>query len=129
MIYNFEWQDDWRETAVFIYNLPVALKNTVTYLIEPEMWLLYFAGNLAILDVQAGRPRTPGSTVGPNTHEGGYYLVLPGASLFGAIRGSVDGLAVFRAISGPRPSADGPGHPWITHLMQNSLPCIVKTAS
>ena len=51
--------------------------------------------------------------------------------LFGASRGPVDGLAVFRAIRGPRPyaSADSPGHSRIIHLMQNRLPCIVKTAS
>ena len=49
--------------------------------------------------------------------------------LFGASRGSVNGLAVFRAGRGPRPSADGPGPPRIIHLMQNHLPCIAKTAS
>ena len=36
---------------------------------------------------------------------------------------------LFGASRGPRPSADGPGHPQIIHLMQNRLPCIVKTAS
>ena len=49
--------------------------------------------------------------------------------VFGAIFGPVDGLAVFRANYGPRPSVDGPGHPRIIHLMQNALPCIIKTAS
>ena len=49
--------------------------------------------------------------------------------LFGASRGPVVGLAAFRASRGPRPSADGPGHPRIIHLMQNRLPCIAKTAS
>ena len=48
---------------------------------------------------------------------------------FGASRGSVDGLAAFRASRGPGPSADGQGHPRIIHLMQNRLPCIIKTAS
>ena len=36
---------------------------------------------------------------------------------------------LFGASRGPRPSADGPGHPRIIHLMQNRLPCIAKAAS
>ena len=36
---------------------------------------------------------------------------------------------LFGASGGPRPSADGPGHPRIIHLMQNRLPCIAKTVS
>ena len=47
-------------------------------------------------------------------------------NLFGASRGSVDGMAVFSASRGPMPSADGPGHPRIIHLIQNRLPCITK---
>ena len=38
------------ETAVFEYNLSVALKNTDTNLIVPEMWPLCMAGNLARAD-------------------------------------------------------------------------------
>ena len=41
----------------------------------------------------------------------------------------VDFLEVFGASRGPMPSADGPGHPRIIHLIQNRLPCIAKNAS
>ena len=50
----------------------------------------------------------------------------------GFVRGKpwiADGLAVFGANRGSRQSADGPGHPRMIHLMQNSLPCIVKATS
>ena len=36
---------------------------------------------------------------------------------------------VFRANGGSRPSADGPGHPGIIHLVRNSLPYIVEITS
>ena len=32
-------------------------------------------------------------------------------------------------VQGQSPSADGPGHPRIIHLIQNRLPCIAKAAS
>ena len=40
-----------------------------------------------------------------------------------------DDANLFGAIGGPRPSADGPGHSRIIHLMQNCLLCIINTAS
>ena len=61
----------------------------------------------------------PGPTAGPE-HGSSEYMVLVG--VFGANRGSTDGLAVFGTSRGPRPSTDDPPR-------ADPLPCIVKATS